>query len=283
MAQAAGLQTAAKVMVNCTWEISCIPVIPAMDLIAAHARHLGQAGVRDVMMTWSLGGYPSVNYTVFQQMLSDPSASLDDIARDIYGERSGAAVRQAWKEFSDGFAEYPYHINTLYSGPQHVGPANLFYPEPTGWRATMCGFPYDDLKSWRSIYPAEVYIAQIRKVADGFERGAQLLQQAIASEADPAVKSVMQTDLRRAQGYKCVFRSIANQSAYVLNRDSGDAEGMSAAIGEETANVREFLPLCDEDPTFGYESSNHYFFVRQDLLEKLVNLDFIQKQQTLPM
>ena len=278
LAQAAGLQTAAKVMVNSTWEISCIPVIPAMDLIATHARNLGMAGVKDVMMTWSLGGYPSVNYTVFQKMLADPTTSLDEIAEDCYGEKSGAAVRQAWKEFSDGFKEYPYHINTLYTGPQHVGLANLFYPEATGWKATMVGFPYDDLKSWRSIYPADVYISQIHKVAEGFERGSVLLEKAIANETDPVIKQVMMTDLRRSQGFKCVFRSIANQATYILYRNSKDTEGMRTAIEEETTNVLEFIPLCDEDPTFGYESSNHYFFVRQDLLEKLINLEFLRKK-----
>ncbi len=276
-AKAAGLQTAAKVMVNCTWEVSCIPVIPAMELIAAHARKLGQAGVKDVMMTWSLGGYPSINYTVFQKMLANPSASLDEIAKDCYGEKSGAAVRQAWKAFSDGFGEYPYHINTLYSGPQHVGPANLFYPEPTGWRATMCGFPYDNLDSWRSIYPADIYIAQIRKVAEGFERGAVLLKQAIAGETDPVIKKMMLTDLRRAEGFKCVFRSIANQSTYVLYRNSKDTKNLGEVIKEEKANVLEFIPLCDADPTFGYESSNQYFFVRQDLLEKLINLEYLRE------
>ena len=88
----------------------------------------------------------------------------------------------------------------------------------------------------------------------------------------------MMTDLRRSQGFKGVFRSIANQATYILCRDSKDTEGMRTAIEKETTNVLEFIPLCDEDPTFGYESSNHYFFVRQDLLEKLINLEFLRKK-----
>ena len=275
-AQAAGLQTAAKVMVNATWEVSSIPVIPAMELIAAHAFNLGRAGIRDVMMTWSVGGYPSINYTVFQKMLADPSASLVQIARDCYGEGSGPLVCQAWKEFSDGFAQYPYYIGTLYNGPQQVGPANLFYPRPSGWHATMVGIPYDDLNSWRSIYPADIYIAQNRKVEDGFARGAEILRQAIAREEDSSIRKMLETDLRRARGFKCIFSSIVNQSAFILCRDNGDSDGMKAAVESEIANVGEFIPLCDEDPTFGFESSNHYFFVRQDLLEKLVNLEFIR-------
>ncbi len=276
-AQAAGLQTAAKVMVNATWEVSSIPVIPAINLIASHARNLNQAGVKDVVMTWSVGGYPSVNYTVFQKMLADPSANLAQIAKDCYGESAGPSVCQAWREFSDGFAEYPYHINTLYKGPQHVGPANLFYPKPTGWKATMVGFPYDDLNSWRSIYPADIYISQNRRVADGFERGAEILKQTIARETDSSIRQMLETDLRRALGFKCIFRSIVNQSTFLQCRDNGDSDGMEAAVESEIANVREFIPLCDEDPTFGFESSNHYFFVRQDLLEKLINLESLRK------
>ena len=271
-AKAAGLGTAAKVMVNSTWEISSIPVIPAMDLVAAHARNLSEAGVKDVMMTWSLGGYPSINYAVFQRMMADPSTSLESIATEYYGEESGKAVRAAWKEFSDGFKEYPYNITTLYNGPQQVGPSNLFYPHPTGWHSTMVGFPYDDLDGWRSIYPPETYISQIIKVAEGFDRGAAILEKALGEEQDPGIRALIETDLRRAEGFKCTFRSIANQASYVLSRNAKDEEGMRKTIDDEIDNVLEFIPLCDKDPTFGYESSNQYFYVRQDLLEKLINL-----------
>ena len=228
-------------------------------------------------MTWSVGGYPSLNYTVFQQMLSHPSANLDDIARSYYGEKSGALVRQAWKAFSNGFREYPYNIGTLYNGPQHMGVANLFYPKPTGWHASMVGFPYDDLNAWRSIYPADTYINPVSRVADGFAQGAELLKQALAVETIPSVRAMLKTDLRRAQGFKCIFRSVENQASFVLCRDRQDKEGMRKIIDNEIRNVQEFIPLCDEDPTFGYESSNHYFFVRQDLLEKLINLEFLRE------
>ena len=276
-AKEAGLRTAAKVMVNACWELSAIPVIPAMDLIAAHARNLSEIGVKDVMMSWSVGGYPSVNLAVFKRIMSDHGTSLDDLAAEFYGERSGAKVREAWKVFSEGFSEYPHDISTLYNGPQQVGPANLFYPEPTGWKATMVGFPYDDLQTWRSIYPTDVYIDQNRKVAEGFERGAGILAAALEEETDPAVRSLIETDLRRAKGICCHFRSIVNQASFVLARDSGDKEAVTKAVEDELANVREFIPLAAADPTFGYESSNHYFYVRQDLLEKIINLNSIQK------
>mgnify|MGYP000468371535 CR=1 FL=1 len=46
----------------------------------------------------------------------------------------------------------------------------VFFGAPTGYAATMVGFPYDALDHWRAIYPPEIFIQQFDKVADGFER-----------------------------------------------------------------------------------------------------------------
>ena len=279
--------TVAKVMVNTSWELGSMPVVPAMDLVATHASRLAGLGVRDVMMTWSVGGYPSLNFAVFERLLSSgpvPEEELDQrleaFAEEFYGRRSGPLVRAAWKSFSDGFSEYPYHVGTLYRGPQQVGPANLFYSVPTGWESTMVGFPYDDLKAWRSIYPAPFYIGQNQKVADAFEKGAKLLEDALARETDPDVKRLLALDSRRAQRIRCYFRSIVNQASFILSRDASDTEGMRRAILDELDNVKDFIPLCDADPTFGYESSNHYYYVRNDLLEKIINLNWILKNMS---
>ena len=287
MAQKAGLNTAAKVMVNASWELGSMPVIPAMYLIAEHAQHLAQLHTKDVIMTWSVGGYPSVNFAVFQQILSTnwtESDNLDqilgDIAQKFYGEQSGPLVRDAWKDFSKGFAEYPYNIGTLYKGPQQVGPANLLYLEPSGWKSTMVGFPYDDLKQWQSIYPTSVYIEQNQNVAEGFERGIHYLEKALEKETNPTIQQMLKTDLRRVNGIKCYFRSIVNQASFIVYRDENHREKMKEAILQEMKNVKEFIPLCDADPTFGYESSNHYFYVRNDLVEKVINLEWILHQLT---
>ena len=55
---------------------------------------------------------------------------------------------------------------------------------------------------------------------------------------------------------------------------------MKEAILQDMENVKEFIPLCDADPTFGYESSNHYFYVRNDLVEKVINHAWILHQLT---
>lgn len=50
---------------------------------------------------------------------------------------------------------------------------------------------------------------------------------------------------------------------------------MRRAAESEAAHARELLPLVKADPVIGYESSNHYFYVPQDLLEKQINVRFV--------
>ena len=49
-------------------------------------------------------------------------------------------------------------------------------------------------------------------------------------------------------------------------------KGKAEAEAELTADL---LPIVRNDPTIGYESSNHYFYVPQDLLEKQLNIRYV--------
>ena len=46
---------------------------------------------------------------------------------------------------------------------------------------------------------------------------------------------------------------------------------MVRLAADEDRLARELLPLCAEDARVGFESSNHYYYVPQDLVEKAVN------------
>lgn len=80
--------------------------------------------------------------------------------------------------------------------------------------------------------------------------------------------------------------SSAAQARFTMERDrflaSSDRdekllclERMRRAAESEAAHARELLPLVKADPVIGYESSNHYFYVPQDLLEKQINVRFV--------
>ncbi len=283
LARQAGLKTSAKVQVGATWEFSAVPYLPTLDLVAEHARNLASAGVNGLMLSWSLGCYPSPNLEVFQAFAkgdTDIGAVLDRVAERRYGAQAAPRVRQAWTAFSDGFREFPYHVGTLYQGPQHMGPANPLYLKPTGYRATMVGLPYDDLKSWRAVYPAEVWIGQMEKVRAGFERGCGLWEQGVAQASGASRREAG----REAGLFRAIWlhiASCANQARFVAARDrllaAADEATREAcraelrgAVKAELAAAKELLPLAQVDARIGYESSNHYFYIPQDLLEKVL-------------
>lgn len=281
LARAAGLKTVAKVQVSASWEFSAVPYLPTMDLVAEHARNLSSARVDGVMLSWSLGGYPAPNLEVFQaftQGTADIGTVLDRVAKRRYGKAAVPLVRQAWTAFSDGFREYPFHAPAVWDAPHHMGPANPLYLKPTGYRATMVGIPYDDLKSWRTIYPYEAWIEQLDKVRAGFARGCGIWDRLVSRTAEPQRQEVRR-ELGLFRTVELHIASCLNQARFVAARDrllAATDEAARAAcraelrktVLDELAVTKQLLPLVKADSRIGYESSNHYFYIPQDLLEK---------------
>ena len=270
-AAAGGLGAVAKVQANCSWELSSFPYLPVMDLVAEHAHNLAKAGVNGVMLSWSVGCCPAPNLSVFRDYRkgdAGPGDVLDRLAKELYGERASGA-RRAWTAFSEGFREYPFHIVTAYFGPQQMGPANPLYVKHTGYPPTMVGFPYDGFYGdecfgdgaarWRGPYPEDVWIGQMRKVAEGFRRGCELME---------GVTDARELGLFRAETMH--FESCVDQALFVRARKRCDRAEMRRLARAERERAKAYLPLVRADSRIGYECSNHYFFIPQDLREKIL-------------
>ena len=262
LAKDAGVGAVAKVQANNTWELSPFPYIPVMDLVAEHACGIVKEGVSGVMLSWSLGSCPAPNLRIYRNIRrgeTNPEVLLDRIAAELYGDRAQQA-RKAWKAFSDGFRSYPFHIGCAYNGPQQWGPANPLYRQPTGYKATMVGIPYDDLDRWRSIYPAKTYAELMDKVAHGFAEGCRLMEGVVDGK---------ELDMYRAE--QMHFASCADQVLFVLARNRGDKAAMREVAGRELARAKVLLPIVRGDSRIGYESSNHYFYTPADIIEKVLS------------
>jgi hypothetical protein len=266
-----------------------------MDRVAEHCRNLARAGIDGTMLSWTVGGYPSPNLRIAQEYARDPSADpavvLDRIARERYGKQAVPFVRAAWSKFSTAFREFPHHGTVLYQGPQQLGPANLLHARPTGYRSTMVGYPYDDLNGWRGPYPADVFTAQFRKIADGWEHGIDALQQAIdVTDRGSDHYSMLQEDLRLATAAGIHLASVANQAAFVQARDillqnEGDEGRRTSARAEiqrlldaEASLAKALFPLVRADSRIGFEASNQYYYVPTDLIEKVLSCEFLKSR-----
>jgi hypothetical protein len=261
-----------------------------MNLVAQHCSNLAEADIDGLMLSWSVGGYPSPNLQVATAFDAErrPTAeqALARVAEAQYGADAVPDVLKAWSRFSTAFAEYPFHVSLVYQGPMQVGPANLLYPEPTRYRATMVGFPYDDLDAWRAIYPAEVLAGQLEKIADGWSAGLCLLGTSIGKTA-PSDPMNLFADLRLAEAAGRHFLSAANQVRFIMARNallSGSLKEKereaqidkmrSAALLEIQTAERLFTLVC-QDSRIGFEASNHYYYLPLDLVEKVVNCDYV--------
>lgn len=280
-----GMRTAAKVQLNVTWELSTVPYLPVMDLVAKHCHNLALAGVDGMLLSWSLGGYPSPNLDIASRFCVKPAPNvaevLDAVATERYGVEGGPLARKAWTIFSEAFQGYPYHHDSLYSCPVQMGPANPLYAKRTGYAATMTSIPYDDMAKWHSPYPADTFISQFEKMAMAWNSGLPFLKQA-TQKAPADRKEDVCAELRFAEVAYIHFRSVANQCRFVQARDrlvSAPSPQEKKRLRDEIRRVveselalaqREFT-LAQEDSRIGFEAANQYFFVPLDLAEKVVN------------
>jgi len=273
-AKARGLKTIAKVQLNTTWECSALPYIPAVDLVEGHLDRLRAAGVDGIMASWTLGGFPGGNL----ELLTHSATELAD--RD-FGPAAAPDIRRAWTAFSDAFREFPFSCPVAYLGPHNPGPRNLFHAASSGYRAAMVGFPYDDLNAWRSEYPAEVFEEQFRKLSDGWKTGIEWLDR--AKPLVPSDKRANWDQLHRvALANWCHYRSAYLQIAFTRARDAGTltVEQVNRIMDEEIQICRTLADLARSDSRIGYESSNHYTYSINDLIEKVLNCESVRRAIT---
>ena len=288
LARKRGLKTIAKIQAGNTWELSAVPYIPAVENVAQHAANLRQARVDGLMLGWTLGGYPSPNLEVVAEIgrSSDltPQQAMEMVARRRFGPALAGKVVKAWHEFSVAFSEFPFASSGVYFTPMQVGPSNLLCEKPTGYTATMVGFPYDDLDRWRGVYPVEVFVAQLEKVADGFERAIARLKSPFDGGIKPSrvQRLAFARELNVADAAAIHFRSAANQSRFVqARRRLAEANNKAAAepamkaledtIQHEIKLARRLHEIQRRDSRIGFEASNQYYYVPIDLAEKVLN------------
>jgi len=252
-----GLETAAKVQINTTWEGSTVPAIPVYPLVEEHIKQVRDEGVTNLMLSWTLGGYPSRNIMYAAKYF------YEDYDKNALAETP--VRKKAAQIFSDAFREFPFHIDVLYKGPQNGGPGNLLFLEPTGYESTMTCFAYDDLESWKAIYPVDVYEDQWDKLCKKWEEGLEVLKEV----DEPGEMEIM------AQAAYCLFRASLNQVRFYRARANGDRKGMIDAAEAEIICAGKMLEMMNKNAAIGFEAANHYYFSKGCLREKILNCKYI--------
>ncbi len=260
----------AKVQLNVTWEMSVVPFIPVFDKVATHVKQLKEQGIDHLQMSWTLGGSPSPNL-LLAAWLMEEKGSVREFLVDWLGEELADTVDAAQKKLSDAFSCYPFHIDTLYFGPQNFGPMAPFFLEETGQNATMVGYPFDHAERWSGIYPTDIYENQYRKLCELWKEGVEQLVPLQGKHAE------LDEMIFMAQAVCCQYESAYHHIQFVNRRTEGKKAEMLRVVREEMDTVQDAIRLRLQDSRFGFESSNHYFYTLQDLKEKMINLAYCEE------
>ncbi len=278
LAREHGLACMAKVPFNNTWEISAVPYIPVVQLVLEHCQNLTREEISGVMASWTCGGYPSPNLAATKAYYLDSPPSREEAAlsaaRQRYGDAAAPMMVAAWQAFSTAFLEFPYGV-AIYEIPTQHGPANPLRLRPTGYRAGMMLFPYDDYRRWAGQYPPAVVQSQFTKMAVLWREGLRLFQQGMEHVSARSTEAAQQ-DLAIALTCYHHFKSVAYQVEFYLLRDrAGESPQVRARMREivqdEIQVARQQFPVARKHSIIGYEASNHYYYRPLDLVEKLLN------------
>jgi len=289
LAKDRGLKTIAKIQASNSWELAAVPYVPVVENVARHVATLRHADVDGLMLSWTLGGYPSPNLeaiiAIGEARTPSVAAAMEAVAARRFGVAAPAVV-EAWSAFSAAFGEYPFACASLYQSSVHMGPANLLWGESTGYEGvgtTAFAHPVDDLDAWRSIYPPEVFAVQFKQVADGFDQALATLKERVAElSVDPIAARALDEEMGVAEACAIHFRSVFNQVRFVMARrrlDDASApeqartliDTLEEVLHSEIALATRLHAIQSRDSRIGFEAACQYFYIAVDVAEKVVN------------
>lgn len=268
-AELKNIPSVAKIQINNSWELSAVPYIPVPYLIHEHLENLRRADVRGLILSWTQGGFPGGNLKLL-------NASPEEIARASFREELAEKVCRIWRIFSDAFREFPFHNSSvLYRAPQNYGPSNLLSLEKSGYAATMMGFPYDDIDSWRGPFTAEYLEEQFRRLTEKWCAGLEELQRGAMPQTDEEIAEYRELEIMAQSSY-CHLRSAYLEIRFVNSRNNGfDRRVMLECLHEEIDLALKLHDIVRRDSRIGFEQSNHYYYSLNDLKEKVISTLFL--------
>ena len=267
MTAAHGNELWAKMQICTSHELATVPYIPAPGLVFDKYRAARELGVTGVMECWYFGNYPSVMSRAsgelsFRDNLTDKDEFLRDFAARVYGKSAAEAISSAWREFEEGYKNYPTNIMFSYYGPMHDGVV---------WELSL--IPKDNplSRSWQLVDPPsgdrigeclflghtlDEAITLSEMMLSHWKRGEELLPPRSGDTVTvaEAIGTLIASGLNILRFYK--LRSD-------LGRERTDAKAtlyeMRKIVQSEIEGSEKMLRLCIADSRLGYHSEAEGF------------------------
>ena len=266
-----GCQTAVKLQINNSWECSTVPYLPVFATLRRQINEVLKLKTDHLMLSWTLGGYPSPNIKLISEAFfienGNEDIDYENSLRVMYGN-AAEKVKAATDIFSEAFEQFPFHLRTIYFGPQNGGVSNPLYNEPTGYNATMTCFCYDDLECWRAIYPEDVFENQYKRLSERWEEGLSLIE---GTDGELADISFAGYSLFLSSYHQVRFIKLRNQ--YLKKKTEKLRKEIVEIIRAEQLLAQKVYMVMQRRPQIGFEAANHYYYSADMVLEKIINCE----------
>lgn len=275
-AEKRGLQVMAKLQFGTTHELATVPNIPVLGNVFAKADALRKMGLTGFMGCWNFGNMITANTMGFNAFLTgslppERDAALAAFAREYFPDCNAEAVANAWLKFGEAMDCYPFSIPFLYSGPANFAFILPMEPAPlTGkpvGRSWLLDERGDDMSAAIDAYSIDEIITGFEQLSSLWHEGMEIFRAAVGNSAH----AMDETATVRVCYH--MFRSIVNFcKVYRLRKHWNDAllPEYQEIIADEIANLKEALPILEQDSRFGYHIEAHgYQYTATDIRRKL--------------
>ncbi len=283
----------AKLTLSTTWELSAVPFLPIPRRIAEKFVAMREHGFDGAMESWTVGAYPSINLEAAKEFFWDPDMTVDAavtrVATRRYGKKLAPEIVAIWNRLTESFtAYYPMTNGFIYNSPILWGTArNLYFiPLPKPYGNTTIWNPKDDNNWGTRVFPANVMIDLLMKMSADWFRGAEDLKRIFDREGI-ANREEIRKDIGIVETAAIHFESTANQTRFndTRNRLLAEKPGTpkKKALADELESlarrelelaVRQY-EIAQFDSRIGFESAMQYFYRPANILEKIINCQYI--------
>ncbi|MEN6607659.1 MAG: hypothetical protein ABFD60_10480, partial [Bryobacteraceae bacterium] len=290
----AGRTAYAKLQIGNSYELSSVPYLPVPATVCDKVTAMRGLGVKGSMMSWIIGGYPSIQLKVAGEACFAPTRTTDETLRRVaalsWGPDQATRVADAWNRFSNAFQLYLCTINAFYFGPITRCPGYHLHLEKESQRAQPYNWgltrervrqPFEDQVSrWVPPFTAAEMIDSFREMGKLWDEGLSLLKASLNGQPNLP-------ELRRQYAVAAAIRiqldSMANVIEFYTLRDqlreavAADQAVLVARLRDVVANdiqlAREMLPYVRLDCTIGFESEIYDYSYSPALLEEKIRHD----------
>lgn len=278
----------AKIQLGATYEAASMPYVPVPTSPYRKFKQMHELGVKGVMQSWIIGGFPSIMHKAAGEAaflpLADENEFIKRLAAIEWGEKNAEIVTKAWNFFDNAYDLYPFSSPVFYFGPITKSPAYHLYLEPRGNIAKPYNWgvgrdrsiqPYEDnLGKWLGAFTADEIIQSFRAMAIQWDRGVELLRSVIANFAE---NSPQTRQLAVAEAIRIQFASCANvYEFYKIREDLPKMkrcaikkayERMEALALSEIQLAASMKPLIEIEPSIGFQAEMRYYSFSAKLID----------------